>query len=443
MTWQSFLKNLETRGVFRIHPSLDRIARVLSVLGNPQDRWPSIHIAGTNGKGSVAAGLESVLRAGGYRTGLYTSPHLVDLRERIQLDGKPVLQGFTAIAEDVLQAEQQARVPLTHFEFLTAIAFLTFARKKVDIAIIECGLGGLWDATNVLSHPLASIVTSIGLDHKEWLGHDERQIAFQKAGIIKPHGYVISGVRGTGQESIIRCAREKDATLVQVDRDFTSEGLTSSWRTGKQTLRFQFKGEAAEIVPFGLLGAHQVDNAALIMTALRHLKQAGWSIPVSGRDRAMKDLYWPGRLQVLRSNHAATILLDGAHNPPALKHALQSIESSIFRNSQKTFVFSAFKDKDYNAMAHMLLPMAAEVCIAPLAGMRAASSSQLHAAFSGAAIPIRKLNSPEQALAQALADTPKDGLVVVTGSLSLVGQALKAIRHGTYHPLAKKELIHV
>src|SRR5262249_52305602 len=158
-----------------------------------------IHIAGTNGKGSVAAALESVLRESGYRTGLYTSPHLTDVRERVAVNGVPLVQGVTVIADQVLEAEKRTKCPLTYFEFLTAIAFQSFAAKKVDIALIECGLGGYWDATNVITAPLISIISSIGLDHTKWLGSTEYQIASQKAGIIKKGGCVISGVSGTGQ----------------------------------------------------------------------------------------------------------------------------------------------------------------------------------------------------------------------------------------------------
>ena len=442
MTCSDFLKTLNARGMFRIHPSLDRISRVLNELGNPQESWPSVHVAGTNGKGSVAKGLESVLRAGGYRTGLYTSPHLVDLRERIQVNGKPVIQDFLKIAQDVMKAEKKARTPLTHFELLTAMSFLTFARQKVDIAIVECGLGGLWDATNVLAHPMASIITSIGLDHMEWLGKNERAIAAQKAGIIKAHGYVISGVRGSGQEAIIRRAREKDATLIQLDQDFTSEGLTTSWRTGIQTLRFQFQRESPEIVPFGLLGSHQIDNAALILAGLRHLRQAGWVVPTPRRDQAMQDIQWPGRLQILHRKNVATLLLDGAHNPHALKKVLQSIESSIFRNSRKTFVFSAFKDKEYRTMARMILPMAADIYLCPLPGPRGASLAQLHAALAGVRVPVRKLSSAGQALAQALQGTPRDGLIIVTGSLSLVGESLKVLGRKNVLSPPERELVH-
>src|SRR5690242_14399588 len=150
--------------MFRIRPGLGHIQKVLRVLGNPQNRYPSIHIAGTNGKGSVAAALESVLRASGYSTGMYTSPHLVDLCERVAIGGVPFVHGFTAVAEQVLRAETKAKTRLTYFELLTAIAFQAFAARKVNIAIVECGLGGFWDATNVIEHPLASVITSIGLD---------------------------------------------------------------------------------------------------------------------------------------------------------------------------------------------------------------------------------------------------------------------------------------
>lgn len=421
--------------MFRIRPSLDRIARVLNALGRPQDRWPSLHIAGTNGKGSVAAALESVLRASGYRTGLYTSPHLMDLRERVQVNGEPMVDDFTAIAGDVLTAEKKARAPLTYFEFLTAIAFQAFARRKVDIGIIECGMGGQWDATNVLEHPLASLITSVGLDHLEWLGDDEHRIARQKAGIIKPHGYVISGVRGPARESVIRAAREKDATLVQLDRDFSAGPLTASWRTGKQTLRFQFRREPPEIVSFGLLGSHQIDNAALVMAALRHLKQAGWSIPACRLDEGLSRLSWPGRLQIIRRPDQAPILLDGAHNLPAMKSALEAIASSAFANAQKTFVFSAFKDKDFNAMARLISPLAAEICLCPLRGPRAAGLSQLRQAFARTGSSSRAFASPEDAFAWALRDTPRDGLMVVTGSLALVGEILRIIND--------RELLHV
>jgi dihydrofolate synthase/folylpolyglutamate synthase len=428
VTYSQFLKNLNARGMFRIRPGLDRVSRVLAALGSPQDSWPSLHIAGTNGKGSVAAGLECVLRACGYRTGLYTSPHLVDLRERIQINGEPANSEIGGLASDVIQAEKATKTRLTHFEFLTAVAFLAFARQKIEVGIVECGMGGLWDATNTMSHPLVSVITSVGLDHREWLGDNERAIASQKAGIIKTRGYVVSGVRGIGQESIIRAARDKDATLVQWGQDFTSEHLTSSWRSGTQTLRYQFKGDDSEIIPFGLLGSHQSDNAALILTALRHLKMAGWSVPSSKRDQALKEIDWPGRLQVISRPAAPTLLLDGAHNPAALKKTLEAMESSIFRNTPKTFVFSAFKDKDFGLMAKMIQPMAGHISLCRLAGPRGATLTQLRSAFRGSRNSVREYSTARMALVRAMRETPTNGLVVVTGSFALVGEALKLLK---------------
>lgn len=425
MTYESFLKALHARGMFRIRPSLDRIRKVLHVLDDPQDKFSSVHIAGTNGKGSVAAGLESVLRASGYRTALYTSPHLIDLRERIQIGGLPLLDGFLPIAEEVLAAEKEAKTSLTYFELVTAIAFQSFAKSKVQIAVIECGLGGLWDATNMMKNPLVSLITSVGLDHTQWLGQNEYEIATQKAGIIKQNGTVVSGVRGQGRSTIVMAARAKKASLAQLDIDFTAQGLTSSWVTGKQTLQFRYRQEPPETIPFGLLGSHQVDNAALIMAALRELKLKGWRIPTAKRDQGLHDVYWPGRLQLLPSPKTAHILLDGAHNPPAVNQLLQSIEDSIFKNVPKTFVFSAYKDKDYLTMARMITRLAAEVCLCPLEGSRRAEISKLRAAFSQVSGPVRTFKSPQEALSNALKDTPRDGLVVVTGSLSLVAHILR------------------
>jgi dihydrofolate synthase/folylpolyglutamate synthase len=410
--------------MFRIRPRLDHIRKVLHALGDPQNSYPVILIAGTNGKGSVAASLESVLRASGYRTGLYTSPHLTDIRERISLGGIPFHRGMARIASQVLEAEKRTGCSLTYFEYLTAIAFQSFAARTVQIAVIECGLGGQWDATNVVKKPLLSIITNVGLDHTEWLGKTESQIAVQKAGVIRNHGCVISGVRGTPRRAILVAARRKHSELLQIDTDFRAESLTVSWRALKQTISFLYKHQPSEIVPFGLLGSHQIDNAAIVMAAVKKLIEKGYAIPEELRDLGLLQVNWPGRLQIIRSNRAATLLLDGAHNPPAMKMLLDSIEAPVFQDVPKTFIFSAFKDKDISTMGRMISRVAAEVCLCPLPGSRAASLSQLRSAFTDVKGPVREFRYPLQALKAALHDTPKEGLVIVTGSLAFVGQML-------------------
>jgi dihydrofolate synthase/folylpolyglutamate synthase len=386
VTYNNFIKNLNARGMFRIRPGLKVIRKVLHALGDPQDRYPTLHIAGTNGKGSVAAALESVLRANRYRTGLYTSPHLLDLRERVMIAGAPLLRGFTVIAEQVLHAEKRA--------------------------------------TNVIKKPLLSIITSLGLDHTEWLGQTEFQIASQKSGIIKQGAIVISGVRGKGRAAVLKTARQKNAKIYQIDTNFRADPLTASWRTGKQILSFLYEGSKTEIVPFGLLGAHQIDNAAIVMAAIKNLKEMGYRISTENRDAGLRNIHWPGRLQLIRPEKGPAILLDGAHNPAAMKQLIHAIESSMFRNVPKTFLFSAFKDKDFITMGRMITPLAAEVCLCSLPKPRGAGLTQLRSGFRNVEGPVREFKDPLGALLGALQDTPKDGLVVVTGSLSFVGQIL-------------------
>ena len=427
MTYSQFLKNLNARGMFRIRPKLRPIQNVLHQLDYPQDNYPVIHIAGTNGKGSVAASLESVLRVSGYRTGLYTSPHLLDLRERIKIAGVPLIHGFTNMAEQVLHAERRANVSLTYFEFLTAISFHAFSKRHVDVAIIESGLGGTWDATNVVKTPLLTVITSIGLDHCRWLGNSEREIAAEKAGIIKAGTPLISGVRGPGRSVIAKNALQRGIKIIQIDSDFRAESLISSWRTGQQTIRFLYKDSGPEIAPFGLLGTHQIDNAAVVLACIKELSFRGWKIALKDRDRGLREACWPGRLQLIRPSNAAQILMDGAHNPPAMNQLIHSIGTSIYKNVQKTFLFSAYKDKDIASMGRLISNAAAEVCLCPLPGPRGASMKQLRASIKGVQGPVRCFRSIPEALEGAMRDTPKDGLVVVCGSLALIGSVLSHI----------------
>jgi dihydrofolate synthase/folylpolyglutamate synthase len=429
VTYAAFLKNLNARGMFRIRPDLTRIRKVLALLGNPQDQIPAIHIAGTNGKGSVAAALESVLRASGYRTGLYTSPHLIDLRERIKINGSPMVQGFTSIAQDIFQTEKRAHLSLTYFELLTAIAFQSFRVQGVDISIVECGLGGQWDATNVLAHPLLSIITSIGLDHTEWLGKNELKIAAQKAGIIKPGTFVISGVRGKPGEVITRTAIKCGVKIDRIDLNFRGEPSNGSQKAFKQGICFLYKGEPAVNIPFSLSGAYQIDNAAVVMSAVRFLKFKGWRITDQNRNKGLSSIDWPGRYQLISRYRSAPILLDGAHNPPAIENLLKSIESSRFAKSPKIFVFSAFKDKDIKTIGRLISSRAAEICLCSLPGPRGARMQLLRSAFKNVDGPVRNFKTPKVALANALNDTPREGLVVVTGSLALVGAILESLKN--------------
>jgi dihydrofolate synthase / folylpolyglutamate synthase len=438
MTFPELLDDLNARGVFRIRPGLGRIRKVLRALGNPQDRIRAIHIAGTNGKGSVAAALESSLRACGYSTGLYTSPHLIDLRERIRLSGREVRQELVSAATQVLHAERSTQVKLTYFEFLTATAFLVFTMAKVDIAIIECGLGGKWDATNTLKAPLLSIITSIQLDHTDYLGKTLSQIARQKAGIIKKGRPVISGVFQEGKRVIAAQSRAKKSKLIQLGVDFKFSSLPVSLSQSHQMISYHAKGKGTEYIPYGLLGIHQIHNGSLVAAALHELEDQGWKIPREARNNGLRHIVWPGRFQLLEIDKGPILLLDGAHNPQAMQSLLRSLKSSPLCRKLKTFVFSAYHDKDYANMAHQIAKVADEVCLCPLPSLRATPLKQLRAAFRNVKGPVREFVSFKDSLNAALRDTPSDGLIVITGSLALVGEALKLL-----DPVCFKRIQHV
>lgn len=428
MNGADILSRLSRRGLFRIKPGLDRMRAIMHILNDPQEDYPSLHIAGTNGKGSVAAGLEAVLRAAGKTTGLYISPHLLNLRERIQINGHPIGQSaFEAAAKAVYQAEQKARLQLTYFEFLTAMAFVAFRSARVDIAVVEVGLGGLWDATNILRHPLISIITSIGMDHYQWLGPTRTTIALQKAGIIKPGGTVVSGVRGAPGRTIATVAKRHRASLWQLDQDFTVQQSSCSWSQSLQAGVYKSKsGNSLEFI-FGLMGRHQMDNAALIIETVRQLQVKGWEISKERVLDGLREIHWPGRFFLKRQIGQPTILFDGAHNPEAMKAFLKTLRDSPWNHIPKTLIFSSYRDKDYRAMVYLLKGIPQRIILCRLPGSRGLPTRDLLKAFQKSKAPLEIVESPRAALRQAVVSTPKNHLIVVTGSLALVGILLNGV----------------
>jgi dihydrofolate synthase / folylpolyglutamate synthase len=438
-TFDALHKRLARRGLFHIKPGLERIRVILSALDSPEKAQPAIHVAGTNGKGSVVASLESVLRTAGYRTGLYTSPHLHSVCERIQVNGRPIDQeSFVALARDVLRAERRTKTPLTYFEFLTALAFLAFRQLRIDIAILETGLGGLWDATNVITKPLAAVITSIGLDHTQWLGTTEVAIARQKAGIIKSRTPVIAGAEGDAANVIAQQAKKRHAPLLQLGRDFDVRSRGTEWHANRQSFDFYWKGRPQRYQT-PLLGRHQVRNAALTLATIHVLRQAGFTIADHAIQQGVRSVRWPGRFQILKGTEGPTLLLDGAHNPPAMRHLIDTIRESTFKSRRKVFVFSAFKDKDYDSMIRIIAPEAASIFVCEMPSNRAALAPSLVESTRSAEINTFVRETPLAALRDAYAAADKDDLLVVTGSLHLVGmlltQALRLVA-GTRAPHA-------
>ena len=326
MNYTEAIEKLTSRGMFYIELGLNRIQKALETLGNPQDDLQYIHVAGTNGKGSVCTMLESILREAGYKTGLYTSPHIYDYTERIKIDGINISKEvFASLFEEVNKLD----VHLTEFEILTVIMFLYFKRNNVDIVILETGLGGRFDATNVIKKNLCAIITQIDLDHTERLGDTKEKIAFEKAGIIKPDCPVITSM---GYEAIRDRADKLNSMLVFVSPFVPPEFIES----------------------LSLKGLHQQENLALVITAINYLFK---NIDGKTIKRGLSKVKNPCRFEYFKEKN---LIADASHNPNGIQ-ALRNNLDYYFPNKNRRFVFGCLKNKDYKQMMEILFRKEDEV----------------------------------------------------------------------------------
>jgi dihydrofolate synthase/folylpolyglutamate synthase len=381
--------------------------KLAELAGHPQRGLRFIHVAGTNGKGSTCAMLESIYRAAGLRVGLFTSPHLVSFRERLQVNRRLIDEADVVRLMEEMRAQLKAFPEGQHptfFETVTVMALRYFAEQKCELVIWETGLGGRLDATNIVT-PLASIITNIGIDHAEWLGDTVEKIAAEKAGIIKTGRPVITGARpAEGLEVIAVTALEKQAPLTIVDES--------------QTNRPPLDG-----IDLSLHGPHQRFNAAIAAAATRVLAK---EIPVSddARRQGLTTIYWPGRMQPVQRAAGQTVLLDGAHNPAGIE-ALRIALLAEFPGIRPTVIFGVFRDKDSTSMIHSLSALASRIVLTPVHSDRTEDPARLATVCRAAnpAVPIEVCVS----LTEALEKTARDPLVVVTGSLYLVGEAMELL----------------
>ena len=329
---------------------LDRIRELLDRLGRPQDRLKFVHVAGTNGKGSTCAYLASILQAAGLRTGLFTSPYLITFEERIRVDGANIT--LDELTEATLlvkgQAEAMADHP-TEFELMTAVALVHFARQGCDIVVLEVGLGGTLESTNVIDPPECAVITALGMDHVKELGPTIADIAAAKAGISKPGSPVVSyGGVPEADAVIARVAREQNAPLTVVD-------LSRLKVEGGDLDAVTFDFDGLDGVRLPLIGSYQPKNAALAITALRVLRGRGWNIPDSAIRTGLEQVSWPGRFELLR--HSPAFLLDGSHNAHGMRATVQSLRDR-FPGQKFVFLLSIMADKDVDEMLALLLPLA-------------------------------------------------------------------------------------
>lgn len=403
---------------------LENITILSAALGDPHTLIPCVHIAGTNGKGSTAAMLESILRASGLRTGLYTSPHLQRINERIRINGEDVSDADFAAAwtrvrgsiESLMAAGKLTAHP-TYFECLTAMAFLVFVEHRVDFAVHEVGLGGRLDATNIVN-PEVAVITSIDFDHENFLGHSIEEIAGEKAGIIKPGAWVVSSSeRPEASDTVARRCAQLGARLVEVDRAWHVEpdlATDGSYRTSAVAAGSDKK---IAIEP-SLLGRFQIRNALAAATAARLLAERGFKVKDEAIVQGISATRWPGRLE--RISVRPDLFLDGTHNPAGAKELLKFWEEN-FKDRCILLVYGAMRDKAVDEIAGLLFPRADRVILTEPLQPRAISAPLLEEMTAHLAVQTVAVRDPGQALERALGMAGPNDAIFATGSLYLVG----------------------
>ena len=413
---------------YGIKLGLENIKYLLYLLGNPHKKLKIIHVAGTNGKGSTASLISSILKSDGYKVGLYTSPHLVDFTERIKINQKPIsrkkvselLERIKPLIEKVSQTPPYGHP--TFFEVITSLAFLYFYEEKVDFLVLEVGLGGRLDATNV-TEPLVSVITHVDYDHMDKLGNSLEKIAREKGGIIKPGGIVISSKQyDEVYKEIKKIADDKNSLLYSTGKEINYKVVKSD----VQGVIFDLKGiyHHYKNLHTPLLGRHQADNATNAVAAVEALKMKGTDISQKAIRDGLEKVKWTGRLEIVRNN--PTIILDGAHNPNGAKIMHQALEE-IFSYRYLTLVLAIFADKDYKKIIEVLAP-GADLIIATKAENPRAASPQAISKEAAKYINENKIIAIEnipQAINYALSNSKEDALICITGSLYTVGEAKK------------------
>ncbi len=401
------VSTLTSQGKFHICLGLDRVKQVLDLLGNPQEKIKVIHVAGTNGKGSVCSILASILSEAGYMVGLYTSPHLIEYTERVKINGVEIEKGiFAEYVSDICDIADQNSIHLTEFEILTVLAYKYFYNQGVDIAIIETGLGGRFDATNVITGTLLSIITSISIDHKDRLGDSIEKIAFEKAGIIKKNTPVIVGTSNMGLSVILNKAIAIGAKAI-----IPSESVELLFENGINYALF--KGVKYE---FALLGLWQKENLELVLEAIAYLRSIGLFISDKSIIYGLKNVYWPARMQYIKEKN---MLIDGAHNVDAATKLIKSL-NYYFPATKKRWIYGSLDTKEYEKIINILFVPEDEIYIYEFENKNAVGIKDIKIKLKNDKFSI-KLYKAEN----TLSFSEQKCLTIVSGSFYMIGDFLK------------------
>jgi len=407
-----WLYSLESRGEIY---KLERMDAALALIGNPHRRIRAVHIAGTKGKGSVAAMLDSCLRAAGYRSGLYTKPHLVNLAERTRINGAEIpAEQMLDYIERLRAIFDSAGLAPTFFEFTVAMMFAYFADAGVDIAIIETGLGGRLDSTNVVT-PILSVITPIGFDHMEYLGYTIAAIAGEKGGIIKNEVPVVIGARDPeARLTLTSIAANRHSATRLIDRDFSYQSHTPAHR-------FDYHGLGLDLrdLEISLAGPFQHENGAIALAALEALRSQGWRIDEEAIRRGLKDIYWPGRFDIVSKR--PTVILDCAHNEMSIAALLETMSVELGPGCKPRLIFGCQAAKDWAKMAAMLSPRIRDVTLTR-AKPKAPLEPELLLPHFAPHVPARVERDPLRAAQRVISEMAPDDVALVTGSVYLIGE---------------------
>jgi dihydrofolate synthase/folylpolyglutamate synthase len=412
---------------------LTNSATLLERMGDPHRRFRSVHIAGTNGKGSTAAFLDSMLRAAGYRVGLYTSPHLVSFTERFRINGAEISEAMVVeLAERVRRCYEGTATPggqgslsPTFFEVTTAMAFTWFAQEKVDLAVIEAGMGGRLDSTNVIT-PLVSVITNIDLEHIEFLGTTLTAIAGEKAGIIKQGVPVVSGAVQPDAVAVLQAeAARKTAPFYRLPKDFGPEQVSPGVLPS-----FSYRGMLSRYTGLrtGMLGRHQLTNASLALAAVECLRASGIDVPEGAVRTGLAGAAWAGRLE--RTGSRPDIYLDGAHNPASAAVLAEALRELKRDYRSLVLVLGILRDKDHRGIIEQIVPLADRVVVTRPQYARAMDVATLADEVRLLQENVTTVPTVGEAIALARSGAEENDLIVITGSLYTVGDARAVLRSG-------------
>jgi len=406
---------------------LNRMRKFASLLGNPQDQYPIIHVAGTKGKGSTCAMLANIMSKAGYKTGFYSSPHIIDFRERVRINDLLISKEDVVERVKELALAEKIISEISTFELITALAFSYFSKRKVDLAVLEVGMGGRLDATNIVT-PALSIITKVSIDHTQILGNTIEKIAKEKAGIIKNSIPVISSYQFvTVKNEIHKIAREKQSELIFSDKEYKTRiierkltGQTFSIAGSKETM--------PRIYSIPLIGDHQIENAATVFASVEKLRGLGWEISDTSVDLGYRTVKWPGRMEIVQED--PLIMVDGAHNPDSFRKLKIAIEQ-YFPGKNIILIFGASEDKNILEMIEIIKPSIKRFIFSKANHPRAAEINNLIEMGEKLDLDYESFELLEEALERAINSSDPQSVIIAAGSLFIAG-GVKSITSNIY-----------